>query len=237
MILLLVIYGRLNRGLLSRLLVAPGELSESWSCVTRCFLRSGGSGLSRAEEVEGVSGQEDNIILKTEAISQLDVSDAFTLLVLYLSVSWLFVLLLTPNHSPKQWLIKTAVSIYRHRLLLCILLNIRGVSCSSCGPCCYLCVSVCLNACYLLQDGSVGNFDDLAQEYSQYYGTSLSDVCERMEELRKRKVVHDAEMVNALFVLVIKKKNLNISAPNDSSSFCCHLAESSHSRLPSVYTV
>nr|XP_019953708.1 PREDICTED: SAM and SH3 domain-containing protein 1-like isoform X3 [Paralichthys olivaceus] len=43
-------------------------------------------------------------------------------------------------------------------------------------------------------DGSVGNFDDLAQEYSQYYGTSLSDVCERMEELRKRKVVNDTEM-------------------------------------------
>uniref|UniRef100_A0A3B4TXU2 SAM and SH3 domain containing 1 n=1 Tax=Seriola dumerili TaxID=41447 RepID=A0A3B4TXU2_SERDU len=70
---------------------------------------AGGSGLSRAEEVEGVSGQEDNKVVKTE-------------------------------------------------------------------------------------DGSVGNLDDLAQEYSQYYGTSLSDVCERMEELRKRKVVHDAEM-------------------------------------------
>ncbi len=48
---------------------------------------------------------------------------------------------------------------------------------------------------YLFQDGSVGTLDDLAQEYSQYYGTSLSDVCERMEELRKRKVVQDAEMV------------------------------------------
>ncbi|XP_071354890.1 SAM and SH3 domain-containing protein 1 isoform X2 [Trachinotus anak] len=47
---------------------------------------------------------------------------------------------------------------------------------------------------YTHTDGSVGNLDDLAQEYSQYYGTSLSDVCERMEELRKRKVVHDAEM-------------------------------------------
>ncbi|XP_018559225.1 SAM and SH3 domain-containing protein 1 [Lates calcarifer] len=47
---------------------------------------------------------------------------------------------------------------------------------------------------YTYKDGSVGNLDDLAQEYSQYYGTSLSDVCERMEELRKRKVVHDAEM-------------------------------------------
>lgn len=64
-------------------------------------------------------------------------------------------------------------------------------------------------ALYLFQDGSVGNLDDLAQEYSQYYGTSLSDVCERMEELRKRKVVQDAELVNrpiSLF-LVSKKKH------------------------------
>lgn len=51
---------------------------------------------------------------------------------------------------------------------------------------------------YLLQDGSVGNLGDLAVEYSQYYGTSLSDMCERMEELRKRKVVQDADMVNTL---------------------------------------
>lgn len=47
---------------------------------------------------------------------------------------------------------------------------------------------------YTHKDGSVGNLDDLVQEYSQYYGTSLSDVCERMEELRKRKVVQDTEM-------------------------------------------
>ncbi|XP_075879380.1 SAM and SH3 domain-containing protein 1 isoform X3 [Nelusetta ayraudi] len=47
---------------------------------------------------------------------------------------------------------------------------------------------------YTFQDGSVGNFDNLAEEYSRYYGTSLTDVCERMEELRKRKVVQDAEM-------------------------------------------
>ncbi|XP_029972831.1 SAM and SH3 domain-containing protein 1-like [Salarias fasciatus] len=47
---------------------------------------------------------------------------------------------------------------------------------------------------YSHKDGSVGNLDDLAQEYSQYYGTSLSDVCERMEELRRRKVEHDAEL-------------------------------------------
>ncbi|KAM4543104.1 SAM and SH3 domain-containing protein 1 isoform 2-T2 [Odontesthes bonariensis] len=50
---------------------------------------------------------------------------------------------------------------------------------------------------YTHKDGSVGNLDDLVQEYSQYYGTSLSDVCERMEELRKRKVVQDAEMGKA----------------------------------------
>ncbi|KAM6912216.1 SAM and SH3 domain-containing protein 1 [Xenentodon cancila] len=47
---------------------------------------------------------------------------------------------------------------------------------------------------YTHKDGSVGNLDELAQEYSQYYGTSLSDVCERMEELRKRKVVQETEM-------------------------------------------
>ncbi|XP_068437232.1 SAM and SH3 domain-containing protein 1-like isoform X2 [Clinocottus analis] len=47
---------------------------------------------------------------------------------------------------------------------------------------------------YTYKDGTVGNLDDLAQEYSDYYRTSLSDVFERMEELRKRKVVQDAEM-------------------------------------------
>ncbi|KAM9355224.1 SAM and SH3 domain-containing protein 1 isoform 2-T2 [Pholidichthys leucotaenia] len=47
---------------------------------------------------------------------------------------------------------------------------------------------------YTHKDGSLGNLDDLAQEYSQYYGTSLSDICERMEELRKRKVLQDREM-------------------------------------------
>lgn len=53
-----------------------------------------------------------------------------------------------------------------------------------------------LSALLSLQDGSVGNLDDLAQEYSQYYGTSLRDVCERMEEIRKRKIVQEAEMVS-----------------------------------------
>lgn len=64
---------------------------------------------------------------------------------------------------------------------------------------------------YLFQDGSVGNLDDLAQEYSQYYGTSLSDVCERMEELRKRKIVQDAEMVNSLISLFVVSKDLGSS--------------------------
>ncbi|XP_068608228.1 SAM and SH3 domain-containing protein 1 [Brachionichthys hirsutus] len=50
------------------------------------------------------------------------------------------------------------------------------------------------DAPYTSTDGSVGKLDDLAREYSQYYATPLSDVCERMEELRKRKVVQDAEM-------------------------------------------
>uniref|UniRef100_A0A8C3G255 SAM and SH3 domain containing 1a n=1 Tax=Cyclopterus lumpus TaxID=8103 RepID=A0A8C3G255_CYCLU len=39
-----------------------------------------------------------------------------------------------------------------------------------------------------LQDGSLGNIDDLAQEYSEYYNTCFSDVNDRMEELRKRRV-------------------------------------------------
>lgn len=53
------------------------------------------------------------------------------------------------------------------------------------------------DAPYTHKDGSVGNLDDLAQEYSHYYGTSLSDVCERMEELRKRKVVQETELGKA----------------------------------------
>ncbi|XP_066524887.1 SAM and SH3 domain-containing protein 1 [Hoplias malabaricus] len=46
---------------------------------------------------------------------------------------------------------------------------------------------------YSCKDGSLGNIEDLAKEYSEYYSTSYSDVCERMEELRKRKVAQDAE--------------------------------------------
>ncbi|KAI4905375.1 hypothetical protein NFI96_016359 [Prochilodus magdalenae] len=52
-----------------------------------------------------------------------------------------------------------------------------------------LCLSLCV------QDGSLGNIDDLAQEYSEYYNTCFSDVSERMEELRKRRVSQELEMV------------------------------------------
>uniref|UniRef100_A0A2K5YQX6 SAM and SH3 domain-containing protein 1 n=1 Tax=Mandrillus leucophaeus TaxID=9568 RepID=A0A2K5YQX6_MANLE len=45
-----------------------------------------------------------------------------------------------------------------------------------------------------LQDGSLGNIDDLAQQYADYYNTCFSDVCERMEELRKRRVSQDLDV-------------------------------------------
>ncbi|NXW90168.1 SASH1 protein, partial [Alopecoenas beccarii] len=45
-----------------------------------------------------------------------------------------------------------------------------------------------------LQDGSLGNIDDLAQQYADYYNTCFTDVCERMEELRKRRVSQDLDM-------------------------------------------
>ncbi|MBN3273429.1 SASH1 protein, partial [Polyodon spathula] len=43
-------------------------------------------------------------------------------------------------------------------------------------------------------DGSLGNIDDLAQQYSEYYNTCFSDVCERMEELRKRRVSQEIDV-------------------------------------------
>ncbi|KAK7150211.1 hypothetical protein R3I93_011463 [Phoxinus phoxinus] len=46
-------------------------------------------------------------------------------------------------------------------------------------------------------DGSLGNIDDLAQEYSEYYNTYFSDVSERMEELRKRQVSQELDMEKA----------------------------------------
>ncbi|XP_058025940.1 SAM and SH3 domain-containing protein 1-like isoform X2 [Ahaetulla prasina] len=44
------------------------------------------------------------------------------------------------------------------------------------------------------KDGSLGNIDDLAQQYADYYNTCFTDVCERMEELRKRRVSQDLDM-------------------------------------------
>ncbi|XP_022414521.1 SAM and SH3 domain-containing protein 1 isoform X7 [Delphinapterus leucas] len=47
---------------------------------------------------------------------------------------------------------------------------------------------------YSRKDGSLGNIDDLAQQYADYYNTCFSDVCERMEELRKRRVSQDLDV-------------------------------------------
>ncbi|XP_051510982.1 SAM and SH3 domain-containing protein 1-like isoform X2 [Myxocyprinus asiaticus] len=46
-------------------------------------------------------------------------------------------------------------------------------------------------------DGSLGNIDDLAQEYSEYYNTYFSDVSDRIEELRKRQVSEEIDMDKA----------------------------------------
>ncbi|XP_036270944.1 SAM and SH3 domain-containing protein 1 isoform X7 [Pipistrellus kuhlii] len=46
-------------------------------------------------------------------------------------------------------------------------------------------------------DGSLGNIDDLAQQYADYYNTYFSDVCEKMEELRKRRVSQDLDVEKA----------------------------------------
>ncbi|XP_076129118.1 SAM and SH3 domain-containing protein 1-like isoform X2 [Alosa pseudoharengus] len=50
---------------------------------------------------------------------------------------------------------------------------------------------------YSNKDGSLGNIDDLAQEYSEYYNTCSSDVSERLEELRKRRVSQELDMDKA----------------------------------------
>uniref|UniRef100_A0A8C1M2T3 Sterile alpha motif domain-containing protein 5-like n=1 Tax=Cyprinus carpio TaxID=7962 RepID=A0A8C1M2T3_CYPCA len=47
------------------------------------------------------------------------------------------------------------------------------------------------------RDGSLGNIDDLAQEYSEYYNTYFSEVSDRMEELRKRQVSQELDMVSS----------------------------------------
>nr|XP_034964682.1 SAM and SH3 domain-containing protein 1-like isoform X1 [Zootoca vivipara] len=47
---------------------------------------------------------------------------------------------------------------------------------------------------YSNKDGSLGNIDDLAEQYADYYNTCFTDVCERMEELRKRRVSQDLDV-------------------------------------------
>ncbi|XP_053300678.1 SAM and SH3 domain-containing protein 1a isoform X2 [Pleuronectes platessa] len=47
---------------------------------------------------------------------------------------------------------------------------------------------------YSNKDGSLGNIDDLAQEYSEYYNTCFGDVSDRVEELRKRRVSQELDM-------------------------------------------
>lgn len=92
--------------------------------------------------------------------------------------------------------ITTVVSVYCAGQLFSIVLNLWGVSFSSSGLFSYLweCSKYFF---YLLQDGSVGNLDDLAQEFSQDYSNILNDISERMDELQKREVIHDAETVNS----------------------------------------
>uniref|UniRef100_A0A8C2ZKT8 SAM and SH3 domain containing 1a n=1 Tax=Cyclopterus lumpus TaxID=8103 RepID=A0A8C2ZKT8_CYCLU len=51
-----------------------------------------------------------------------------------------------------------------------------------------------MGTCLSHSDGSLGNIDDLAQEYSEYYNTCFSDVNDRMEELRKRRVSQEVDM-------------------------------------------
>uniref|UniRef100_A0A8C9V4J1 Sterile alpha motif domain-containing protein 5 n=1 Tax=Scleropages formosus TaxID=113540 RepID=A0A8C9V4J1_SCLFO len=47
---------------------------------------------------------------------------------------------------------------------------------------------------YSNKDGSLGTIDDLAQQYAEYYNTCFSDVCDRMEELRRRHVSQEMDM-------------------------------------------
>ncbi|XP_051868405.1 SAM and SH3 domain-containing protein 1a isoform X2 [Pristis pectinata] len=47
---------------------------------------------------------------------------------------------------------------------------------------------------YYNKDGSLGHIDDLAQQYTEYYNTCLSDGADRMEELYTRSVSEDPEL-------------------------------------------
>uniref|UniRef100_A0A667ZJY3 SAM and SH3 domain containing 1a n=1 Tax=Myripristis murdjan TaxID=586833 RepID=A0A667ZJY3_9TELE len=71
-----------------------------------------------------------------------------------------------------------------------------------------------------LQDGSLGNIDDLAQEYSEYYNTCFSDVSDRMEELRKRRVSQELDMVS----IHVLNESLGFSSEVCVSPFVTELA-------------
>ncbi|CAM9243735.1 unnamed protein product, partial [Lampetra planeri] len=48
-------------------------------------------------------------------------------------------------------------------------------------------------------DGSLGNIDDLAQQYAEYFNTHFDDVFDRMEELQKRHSVLELAVSAGLF--------------------------------------
>ncbi|KAM8947613.1 SAM and SH3 domain-containing protein 1 isoform 4-T4 [Pelodytes ibericus] len=72
-------------------------------------------------------------------------------------------------------------------------------------------------------DGSLGNIDDLAEQYADYYNTCFTDVCERMEELRKRHVSQELETDSLGFSSAVstpeteRKLSLHKSSSEDGS--------------------
>uniref|UniRef100_A0A5F7ZUC2 SAM and SH3 domain-containing protein 1 n=1 Tax=Macaca mulatta TaxID=9544 RepID=A0A5F7ZUC2_MACMU len=62
-------------------------------------------------------------------------------------------------------------------------------------------------------DGSLGNIDDLAQQYADYYNTCFSDVCERMEELRKRRVSQDLDVESLGFCSAVSTPEVERKNP------------------------
>uniref|UniRef100_A0A672PHM6 SAM and SH3 domain containing 1a n=1 Tax=Sinocyclocheilus grahami TaxID=75366 RepID=A0A672PHM6_SINGR len=73
-------------------------------------------------------------------------------------------------------------------------------------------------------DGSLGNIDDLAQEYSEYYNTYFSDVSDRMEELRKRQVSQELDMVSSCCLCPQKSFGISneVSTPETERNVCLH---------------
>ncbi|KAI4786383.1 hypothetical protein KUCAC02_037154, partial [Chaenocephalus aceratus] len=82
------------------------------------------------------------------------------------------------------------------------------------------------------QDGSVGSLVSLAEGYSRYYGTSLSDVCERMEELRRRKVVQDAEMSTVDSVTSLQLRS-QLQTGATTPEKCSHVTQTNRSVMKS----